>query len=113
MGTGRNPVQLTLGEFLRDEAIDRVERNADQEFLDSARLAIIQVARELSAFTTDDIWWNLRLRNVPAPGDPRAMGAAIRRAIREAIIRPAAEFPRRSVRTTCHSRPLRVWERVR
>lgn len=87
----------------KDEAIDRVEQNADQRWLHNARIAILNLARSGGTFTTDDLWATLR-----QPHEPRAMGAAIRAAVRDGIIHPTGDY-RPSRRVACHGRPLRVW----
>lgn len=94
-----------LGEEARDEAIDCVERAADPEWMEVAFGVVRALALRGVKFTTDDVW--------QAVGDwtavePRALGAVMRRAQREGLARPLAEY-RKSTRPACHARPLRVW----
>lgn len=102
--------QLALGVFdaptaraARDEAVERVGRNADAEWMRAA-LSVVRSLAELGAgFTTDDVW-----RRIGAPREPRALGAVMQQAQRTGIARPTPNY-RPSVRPECHARPVRVW----
>lgn len=91
----------------RDEAIARAEQHAVVDWNDEVDRAILRVARRRDLFTTDDIWQEL----LTAPAwthEPRAMGAAMRRAERAGWCSPTADWWL-SKRPACHRRPLRVW----
>lgn len=95
-----------LGEQARDTAILRVDVN--NPTLVGLALGAIRalLADGVLELTTDDVW--RRLGDTVA-GEPRAMGAAMRRAQAEGLIRPTARHVC-SLRVACHRRPLRVWE---
>ena len=94
----------------RDEAIDRVEKNADTEWAEAAYLACCLVAECEIEFTTDSVWDMIaHLFPQYATHEPRAMGAVMRRAARDGKIVSTDEYWK-SARAECHRRPLTVWE---
>jgi len=99
---------MTDARKARDDAIDQVEEHADKEWLDLAVRAIRYAAKQLSYFTTDDIWDILETYKIEGPHEPRAMAAAIRRAQAEGIIRRTSDYAP-SARKESHARPKRVW----
>lgn len=101
------PGQLIIGEQLAAEAIERVERNADADWIEAAYMAVVRIAAVRAAFTTDQVW-----AEVGSPREPRAMGAVMRRANREGICKPT-DRTRASARPENHARPVRVWESLR
>ena len=108
--------QMTIDEGIaaataaRDEAIDRVERNASADWNEAAYLACRLVAEEQPFFTTDNVWQKI---STVFPQfkthEPRAMGAVMRRAARENVVAPTDEYVR-SDRPECHRRPTMRWE---
>lgn len=92
--------------MLLDEALERVEANADKDWMRAARDAVAALALAGGSFTTDDAW--KLLREVPVPREPRAMGAVIRELARMGLILPTGEY-RKSERPDCHRRPVAVW----
>lgn len=96
------------GERRREEAIDRVELNAVPDFLDAALACVRYLVLRGGVFTADDVWRQLKERGVPAPREPRAMGAVMRAAAAEGIVKPTDTW-KLSTRPACHRRPLRVW----
>lgn len=96
----------------RDEAIDRVERNADEYWILEALRAIYSLCRIRTTFTSDAIWAILEQRNVPGPHEPKALGAVMRTAQKRKWCSPTSTYSN-SVRVECHRRPLRVWEALR
>jgi hypothetical protein len=105
-----NVEQMALdGAQLRDDAIARVEANADPAWKALAYDAVIEVARTHVTFTTDEVWFVLAERNVRPPHEPRAMGAVMQRAKREKVVRATPEF-RETTRPQAHCAPVRVWE---
>lgn len=93
----------------RDEAIRRVDVNADSDWKDEAYRVVAALAAHRPRFTTDDVWG--RLSGV-GTHEPRAMGAIMRQAARDGLIRATSEY-QQSGRVACHARPLRVWESLR
>ena len=88
----------------RENAIDRVERNADQEWFDQAVLAIHRVARVQSVLTSLDAQ-----RVFPdTPREPRAWGAAFRHARAAGWIEPTGRYVT-TKRVKSHCRPVREW----
>jgi hypothetical protein len=107
--------QMTIDEGIteaisaRDEAIDRAERNADEEWKSMALECVLILAGIKQTFTTDDVWQLLSTRYPEAAThEPRALGAIMRQVARKNIIAPTKEYAQSS-RKECHARPLRVW----
>lgn len=104
-----NQLSLTDGIGARDEAVDRVERNADNEWKEAAYLACCLSAEMFPTLTSDDVWLRLALLFPQhSTHERRAMGAVMRRAARDGIIAPTGEYTQ-SVRPQCHARPVAVW----
>ena len=95
-------------EAARDEAVDRVERNADGDWMAAAQDAIGALVSARQEFTTDDVWAVLSGWGVPEPREGRAMGAVMRRAARSGLV-VKTDRVRNSVRAECHARPVAVW----
>ena len=91
------------GAQLRDEAVARVERNADQRWIEMAQMIVRRLSARSGRFTTDDIWVR-----VGTPREPRAMGAVMTWARRQKIAEPTDTFTPSS-RPECHRRPIRIW----
>lgn len=100
--------QLVLGEEVRDEAVERVGSSVDPVWFVMALDAVDRVASKGQKFTTDEIWRRLDVHGA-FDVEPRAMGAVMRKAVREGWCRATGEY-RRSTRPECHARPVRVWE---
>lgn len=96
------------GERAREEAIERVRRAAHAHWLTTAHGIIERI--EPGPFTTDRVWHFLD-RSGATTHERRAMGAVMRQAELEGLIRPTSEH-RLSTRPECHRRPIRVWRRV-
>lgn len=92
----------------RDEAIARVEENAEPVWKKAATMAIRSLAVELDEFTTDDVWEWLYSMAIEAPHEPRALGAMMLQASRDGLISPTDRV-RKSARPVCHANPKRVW----
>lgn len=93
-----------------DEAIARVYENADVPWTVTALRVIAHVASTKGTFTTDDVWDELATTGA-STHEPRAMGAMMRIAVREGLIVGTSTYLP-SVRSTCHGRPVKVWEAV-
>lgn len=96
---------MTDAEDARDAAIEDVRRGAPVEWL-AAAMSLIRSFPPGRLFTTDALWEKL-----PAPPEPRAMGAVIRHAADLGLIRSTGHYWK-SGRVQCHARPVAVWERV-
>lgn len=93
----------------RDEAIDRVEKNAPEDWKHRVRVAIEALCKEREEITTDDVWERLELLRIDlGRAEPRAIGALMKQAQKAGWIEPTATF-KNSERVECHRRPLRVW----
>jgi hypothetical protein len=89
----------------REEAIERVETGASEEWKGDAVETIRLLALERVAFTSEDVWEALATK----PKEPRAMGAVMRRAHDAGYISPINEW-RLAEDPVRHRRPLRVWQ---
>lgn len=95
------------GEVQLELALERVQKDQG-EWMEEAAAAIRTCARFLRDFTTDAVWHTLEGHGVAPPRDPRAMGAAIRRAKKDGLIEATGEY-RKSSRPECHRRPIPVY----
>lgn len=98
------------GRTLRDEALERVEQNAEPDWKDKARACLVYVASRKEYFTADDVAEELSsLVDGASTHEPRAMGAIFKWAQREKIAAPTPSFtPTR--RAQGHAGPRRVWK---
>jgi hypothetical protein len=87
----------------RDQAIDQVQRSADQAWLARAMEVVCKLAAQKDEFTSDDVW-----RHLESPREPRALGAVMRDAMRERVILRTSRTVE-STRGINHRRSLRVW----
>jgi hypothetical protein len=101
-----------LGEAAKEEAVSRVEANASRAWLDAAWEALRFSSQHYREITADEVWALLWTDGVAAPHDPRAMGAIMRRAVREGLLAATSEF-RPSALPQNHRRPVRVYRVVR
>lgn len=95
------------GVVLRDEAIKRVDENADVGWKDEARKAVFYLASTRPEFTADDVWGMLDITDAKTH-EPRAMGAVMQAAAREGLI-VATNRTVQSALSRRHARPVRVW----
>lgn len=89
----------------RDDAIDRVEKGADPEFIENALEFVYATALRHKEFTTDNVV--AMMSNVPAPREPRVWGAIMMKARKAGWIIPGTYAPSSSRRS--HARPKRIW----
>lgn len=73
---------------VRDEAISRVEAPA-APWVAVALDTLRRLAVRHATLTSDDVWAELDREGVPRPGEGRAMGAVMKRAMKEGLIVPA------------------------
>lgn len=100
-------LDLLAAQVAKVEAIERVERNADEQWK-RYTLGVIQgLAMMGGEFTTDDVWQQLEGAPVQTH-EPRAMGAVIKQAAAAGFIK-ATDGWATSQRPECHGRPIKVW----
>lgn len=92
------------GRDAKQEAIERVDRNADKTWKDEAYRLIIDVARKNREFTTDDVW----SAGLPNTHENRALGAVMMRVAKEGLIERAGHW-KKATRVAAHDRPMAVW----
>jgi hypothetical protein len=92
----------------RDEAIERVDENADPDWKEAAKLIVCDLARNKVRFTTDDVWRQLLNQGVMFPHEPRAMGGIMMGLARAGVIR-RLDSQRKSEMVGCHCRPKQLW----
>ena len=94
----------------KDEAINRVEANANAEWRVAAYKACCLCAQQWIELSTDDVW---ELMESLFPDcrthEPRAMGAIMRQAARAGKIEASGEYFK-SRRPQCHGRPVAIWD---
>lgn len=88
-----------------DEAVERSYGAVDDVWRSKAADAIEFIAHRQFEFTTDDVWGT----GLEMPDEGRALGGAMRRAVRDGIITKTDRF-RNSSDPIRHSRPMTVWE---
>lgn len=96
-------MQLTL------DAIQQAEDHADHDWLYDAFNAVQQLAQHRATLSTDDVWKYLNDRSLTSTHEPRALGAIMRRAAKEKIIRKTGTYAT-SKRAECHNRPVMIWQ---
>lgn len=88
-----------------DRSIARMEQGRDAGWIKRAERAVLALAMPGNEFTTDDVW---RIMDGEVPGEPRAMGAVIRKLVRRGVIEGTGKYVK-SNRIECHHRPVPVW----
>lgn len=111
-GRTRAATPRAEGERRKLEAIERVGKNAPEEWMAMASAAVETCALSGEPFTTDDVWSILERAGHGSPPEPRAMGAVIRRAVTSGLIRETGNYIK-SERPECHRRPIPQWVGVR
>lgn len=94
----------------REEAIDRVERNAEVSWKAEAMIALDHVSRMQLTFTSHDVWRRLDEMDVDKPHEESAMGAIFRRAARAGLIAKTGRYVP-SQMAQCH-RDVAEWTRA-
>lgn len=103
-----NLLDIIAATEAKEQAIAQVATNTNPQWFANCYRIIVATATNTNNFTTDDIWQALHDAQLPTPHEPRAIGAVLRHAAANNIIRPTNEY-RPSKRVACHSRPIRVW----
>jgi hypothetical protein len=94
------------GDLLAQEAMQAAEDHADEGWLRAARQEIAALAASGEPWTTDHVWYRLEQLGVTTR-EPRALGALIRKAARDGLIRQQGYTP--TTRPEAHARPIPVW----
>lgn len=102
---------MNAAEQKRDEALARVEENADQDWCIAAQLAFYEVIAAYPEFTTDHVWAVLKEWQVGSPREPRAMGPIVMRLVKEGAMEATGAY-RKSTRPECNARPIAVYRRA-
>lgn len=97
------------GETAKERAVERAVAAADPEWSDAAFAAIVAVARQEPAFTTDAVWAELDRLGIPRPREPRAIAGPVRRAISAHVIKWSGRPPEPTARPEAHRNPKRVY----
>jgi hypothetical protein len=92
----------------RDEAIERVNKHANDAWKQAAEAAILHIARMRMTFTADDVWGHLTKHTACETHEPSALGAIFNKLRRQGKIRWTGDFMI-SRRATRHAAPMRVW----
>ena len=91
----------------RDEAVARVDANANKEWKVRAYEVVQYLASAEDEFTTDDVWAMLD-SSAENTHERRAMGGVITRAARAGLIENTGRV-KKSTRVVCHQNPKAVW----
>lgn len=90
----------------RDAAVALVATGKGRETFIQLAVEEIESLPPGTRFTTDVLWVNL-----PAPPEPRVMGAVMVRARKNGLVKHTEQY-RPSARPAAHRNPKRVWERL-
>ncbi len=93
-------------EYARDEAIDRVDRNANKAWKQFAQDAFVKAAEDNYHFTADHVW-QLIPDEAPQVHDGRAMGAVMKWAVKKGLC--VAEGFSSTTKVSGHGHPFRLW----
>ena len=92
----------------KKQAIDEVEANARQEWLDKALKVLRYVALRNYNFTSDDIWQELERQNIEKPRTHSAMGAVLRRGWKTHLCEKSGRYIP-SKQNSNHQRDVAQW----
>jgi hypothetical protein len=79
--------------------------------MEEAKAAVESLCARGMAFTTDDVWKKMTLVNIQT-ADNRAMGAVMRQAALDGLIRNTYRT-KKSTRPVCNRRPITIWQPIR
>ena len=101
--------QLSTGDVLRDQALELVEANADDEWKEAAGRAVRWLARTAPELTSEDVIHALDIHYPElSTHEPRALGSIMKRAKRDGFIEPTDRFVKAQP-VSRHSGTVRVW----
>jgi hypothetical protein len=103
-----NLLDIIAATEAKEKAIAQVATATNPEWFAECYRIVVATATNTKEFTTDDIWQALADAHLPTPHEPRAIGAVLRHAAANKLIRPTDRY-RPSHRVACHARPIRVW----
>jgi hypothetical protein len=90
----------------RDEALERVDRHADDTWKATVEAVVIHLARMRPTFTADDVWAYLAAHHDVSTHEPRALGAVLQKLTKSGKIKPTGGFAPSKRR---HAAPIRLW----
>lgn len=90
-----------------DRAVHYAGAFAEPEWYRAAEYALEVLIRRGNNFTTDELHKELQNYEV-STHEPRALGAIIRQASKNGLIRSTGQF-KKSTRPECHRRPVSIW----
>jgi hypothetical protein len=107
--TQQSLFDIQLADTLKENGINQVEQNANQQWLDEAFKIVEMLSVEPFAFTSDDVW---ELLNELHPDldthNHSAMGAVFRKASKQNLCVPTGQYVK-SKRPSAQGRELKVW----
>lgn len=99
-------------EHAKRQAMDQVEANANEIWIEYMLDLVWDVCRVRRQFTTDDVfdlYYAAPANNRPATHELRAMGPVMTRAAKEGLCEKANVMPWPSRRVSLHASPITVW----
>ena len=99
---------MQTGSELKEIALDRVERK-HVRWIDIATDVVRDIAQDVDAFTTDRVEYELEVRGIEPPNEPRAFGALMLRAARAGWVSKTDQVAP-SVIPRNHRRPKSIWK---
>ncbi|MGH9095125.1 MAG: hypothetical protein ACRDXE_08185 [Acidimicrobiales bacterium] len=100
----RDQLNVAAGQRERDRAISRVDERADEEWRQSARQAVRDIAGRQATLTADDLW----AAGLAKPREARASGPVFLWAAKQGLIEDTGRTGRTS-QANCHGMPRRIW----
>lgn len=98
---------MDLIELSRDLAIKQADDHADPDWKETAYDVGVEVAHNVSAFTSEDIFD--AMPPAASTHEPRAMGAVMRRLAKDGVIEATDHYTTSSSKVG-HGRPSRIWK---
>ena len=98
-------IDMAAARAARDQAIKRVDTNADPTWKTRALMAVADVARAKETLISDDVWIHLGWM----PIEPRAIGPVMLAAAKRGYIERIDGEMRQAHRIVNHARPQQVW----
>lgn len=97
-----------------EDAIRRVDANANREWKEEVYAIIRDLAATMPVFNADHVWQVIDATDgFPSQHEPSALGAVVRKAVRDGLIRIKSGAYVESQRPGAHAKPMRVWESCR
>ena len=97
------------GAELRNEAMERAEQAAPENWKEAAATAVENVAKRMPEFIPDDVWAELtNMGWTEKPPEGRALGPVMMSAARRGVIQNSGRV-RRTTQARSHAAPVTVW----